>query len=167
MGCDGSVDANCDTCINAVVGHNKLLGDMTCKNLYTKLVHTCMLDDLHIECGKGQTIEILDASYGRFAGGGATCATSPMPNLYSGGHVWAGGGWQRGAGCGYALRGQEQLLVRRGRQDAWGSGGLRDHFQVRGGSLRVRRVVRRLRRCPPPRARILLAYTCSRLAGMR
>merc|ERR1719502_919140 len=80
--CDGAVDANCDTCIKAAVSHNKVLGEMTCRNLYTKLVHACMLDDASIECGKGQTIQILDASYGR-GSGAATCATSPMPALYT------------------------------------------------------------------------------------
>jgi len=56
---------------------------MTCRNLYTKVVHACMFDEAKIECAKGQNIQVLDASYGRFEGGAATCATSPMPNLYS------------------------------------------------------------------------------------
>jgi len=81
--CDGAVDTNCDTCIQAAVAHSKVLGEMTCRNLYTKVVHACMFDEAKIECAKGQNIQVLDASYGRFEGGAATCATSPMPNLYS------------------------------------------------------------------------------------
>merc|ERR1719502_243163 len=48
--CDGAVDANCEMCINTSLRHNKLLGDMTCQNLYTKVAHACQMDDVHIEC---------------------------------------------------------------------------------------------------------------------
>merc|ERR1719231_1360489 len=81
--CDGAVDANCQECIETSISHNKLLGPMTCQNLFTKVAHACQMDDVHIECEKGQIIQILQASYGRFDGGGATCATSPMPSLFA------------------------------------------------------------------------------------
>jgi hypothetical protein len=64
--CDATVDANCEMCIEKSVSHNKMLGDMTCDNLYSKKKRVCQYDEADIECGKGETITVLEGSYGRF-----------------------------------------------------------------------------------------------------
>jgi len=80
--CDGAVDANCEMCITTSLSHNKLEGAMTCQNLFTKVAHACQMEEAIIECDAGSEIQILQASYGRFEGGGATCATSAVPGLF-------------------------------------------------------------------------------------
>jgi hypothetical protein len=64
--CDATQDANCNTCISKSISHNKMLGDMTCDNLYLKKKRVCQYDEADIECGKGETIVVMEGSYGRF-----------------------------------------------------------------------------------------------------
>jgi len=64
--CDATQDTNCDMCISKAVGHNKLLGDMTCDNLFSKKKRVCQYDEADIECNKGEVIRVLEGSYGRY-----------------------------------------------------------------------------------------------------
>jgi len=73
--------ANCQTCIGTALSHNKLLGDMTCDNLYAKRKRVCQYDEADIECGKGQTIRVLEASYGRFDVGPCSNPSVPPTNV--------------------------------------------------------------------------------------
>merc|ERR1711871_1667553 len=64
--CDATQDTNCDMCISKAVSHNKLLGDMTCDNLFSKKKRVCQYDEADIECNKGEVIRVLEGSYGRY-----------------------------------------------------------------------------------------------------
>ena len=64
--CDATADPNCQLCIDAAKSHNKLLGAMTCDNLYSKRKRVCQYDEATVSCEKGQTIRVLEGSYGRF-----------------------------------------------------------------------------------------------------
>lgn len=79
--CDATVDPNCETCITTAVSHNKLLGDMTCDNLYAKRKRVCQYDEADIECAKGETIRVLEASYGRFDEGPCSNPSVPPTNI--------------------------------------------------------------------------------------
>jgi len=61
--CDATQDTNCDMCIHKAISHNKLLGDMTCDNLFSKKKRVCQYDEADIcatrvrssECSRAAT----------------------------------------------------------------------------------------------------------------